>query len=125
MDDANAIIIASLITVGGMLANFIINLFINRHQRKEDSKEQFFYEMYQKRITLYEDAFKALDAMGKPEESILGMSPDKFGSKALVYYQTLLTLINRLCIFGSQETKNILERAKMELAVLLQQDLVR
>lgn len=123
MNEAHAIIIASIITVGGMLANFIINLFVNKSQRKEDSKERFFYEMYQRRLVLYEDVFKTLETIGKPENYILGMTADEFGSLAVVYYQTIMTLINRLRVFGSKETKDVLETAKTELAVLLQNDL--
>jgi len=123
MNEAHAIIIASIITVGGMLAGIIISLLTNKSQRENDSKERFFYEIYQRRLALYEDVFKILDTIGKPQGAILGMSPDEFGSLVLTYYQTLLTLINRLRIFGSKETKNVLEAAKTELAVLLQNDL--
>jgi len=123
MSDVNAIIIAAIITVGGILATFITNLCINGYQRKEDSKERFFYEMFQRRLALYEEIIKALDTMGKPEGSLLEMTADKFGEQVIIHYHTILTFINRLRLFGSNETQKILEAARAELQVLIQNDL--
>ena len=127
MSDARAIIIAAFISavtaVGGMLASIVSNQRSNERQRKNDSDERFFYEMYQRRLALYEEITKILAAMGKPKDEIIKMSPGRFYDKVLNDYYTLITLINRLRMYGSPGTRKILLMAKTHLEVILQNDL--
>jgi hypothetical protein len=65
-----AVVFAALITVAGMV--FVQNS--NNKQREKDSQERFFYEIYPKRLALYEEIIKELQAMLESGESL--MRPD-------------------------------------------------
>jgi hypothetical protein len=127
MNEGMAIIIAAIITTittaSGLILTFVLNLRHNERQRKEDSRERFFYEMYQKRLSLYEDIIKTITDMGRPEEKVMVMSPEKFFNKVLVDYYMLLSIIKRTRIFGSQEAVKILLEIKDKLLMLIQNDI--
>jgi hypothetical protein len=123
MDSSIAIVIAAFIAAFISIGGIILTQWFNYLHRKEDAKERFFYEIYQRRLALYEEIIKTLAEMGRPEDKILTMTPRKFSDKALVDYQTLMSFIDRLRIFGSPEAAKIISEAKARLEVLLQNDL--
>ncbi len=57
MSEGYAIIISSVISVGGIVIVQIINYL----WRKRDTKDRFFFETYQKRIEVYDEAIIDLD----------------------------------------------------------------
>ena len=126
MSDARATIIAAVITsvtaIAAVLITTICNLRYNERQRNRETKERFFYEMYQRRLALYDDVIKTLYVMGNPERKNLEMSFRDFASKVLNDYYTLTTLINRLGLFGSQKTKKLLNTARTHLKIIIQED---
>jgi hypothetical protein len=126
MSDARAIIIAAVITsvtaVVAMLITVICNLIFNERQRNKESRERFFYEMYQRRLALYDEIIKALYIMGNPERKNREMSFRDFASKLLNDYYDLTTLVNRLRLFGSPKTKKILNAARTHLKTMLKED---
>lgn len=53
MSSECAIIIAALITVGGSVLTFGLNLFFNKSVNKNIAEEKFFYSVFEKRLELY------------------------------------------------------------------------
>jgi len=104
MNEVTAIIISSLIAVGGIL----ISQFFNYLQWKKDSKEHFFYEIYQRRLALYDDVSRILADMGRPSEQLMNMSVKEFNNKLIGDNHTLLSLICRLNIYGSPDVRKTL-----------------
>jgi hypothetical protein len=105
------IVISSIITVGGMLATFFLNLFL---QMKAQAKERFFYEVFPKRLAVYEDVIKELNSMICPDELTvninMAINPDELFvtmptadmiRRHQEYTHTLTLLISRISIYGS------------------------
>jgi hypothetical protein len=111
MDDRTIIfttVISSAVAVGIMFATFVHNSHSNERQRKYESRERFFYEIYQRRLALYEEVIKTLIVMGKPEADLHKISKQAFCDKVVGDFHTLLTLSNRLFIYGSPGARDVL-----------------
>jgi hypothetical protein len=104
-----AIVIAAFISVAGMVLTQFFNWLQNRSQRKQDSLERFFYEVYLKRITLYEDITKELEAIIESGQSLFGpdLTREAVADKISKDTHSLDTLLSRLKIFGSRSTIRI------------------
>ena len=105
------IVVAALITVGGMVFTVLANLIFNYVRGKANSEEKFFYFVYHRRIALYERVIKILAAMGKTEAAIYKMSKQEFSDKVFADFHTLLVLFKRLLVYGNPETAEILKKA--------------
>jgi hypothetical protein len=114
------IVISSIITVGGMLVTFFLTLFL---QMKVQAKERFFYEVFPKRLAVYEDVIKELNSMISPDELTVNINmvinPDKLfvnmSTADMIrrhqeYTHTLTLLISRISIYGSLISERILQR---------------
>lgn len=103
IDKNNPAVQSAIITVGGMFFTFVITLLFNSYQRKKDSKERFFYEVYPKRLTVYEDVIMKLGAMVKTGESLqnLNLTKEIAVKKVSKDRHTLGLLVSRLTIYGS------------------------
>jgi hypothetical protein len=116
MNEGIAIIIAAGISVGGMVVTTLANLFVNYSIRKADVKEKFFYEVYPKRIAVYEDVVKELMLMGRKDRDIL----NPHLAKAFVLKKveddlhTLDGLRARLDLYGSPAARNILNTLRVD-----------
>jgi hypothetical protein len=110
-----AAVISSAIAVGAMFATFAFTSRSNERQRKYDSKERFFYEIYQRRLALYEDVLKTLTVMGKPESDLEKMPKQEFYDKVVGDFHTLLVFSNRLFIYGSPKTRGVLAEAAAQM----------
>ena len=104
MFEAIDIVIAAFISVGGI----VLTQWFNYRERKDDSKERFFYEIYQRRLALYEEVIKTLTDMGKPGDYLLKMTLRELNNKLIGDSHTLLALTSRLWIYGSPEARGIL-----------------
>lgn len=118
MSEGIAIIVAAAITVGGMFGSNFLHERSNERQRRKDSKERFFYEIYQRRLALYEDVIKTLNAMGKTEAELFKMSKQEFSDKVFIDFHALLTLSSRLIIYGGPGTREIILTAISEMNVI-------
>ena len=118
MTEGIAIVIAAVITVGGMFGSNFLHSRSNERQRRKDSKERFFYEIYQRRLALYEDVIKTLDAMGRTEADLFKMSKQDFSDKVLCDFHKLIVLSNRLVIYGSPGAREIISTAISETKVI-------
>jgi hypothetical protein len=100
-----AIIISSIITVGGMV---LIQFFVYL-QGKAGSRERFFYEVFPKRLALYEEAIKELEAMIERGKSLIGPSLTKEAAWDRISkdVHSLKDLLTRIRIFGSVRTMTI------------------
>jgi hypothetical protein len=103
-----AIIISAVITVGGM----IFVQISNNNQRKKDSSERFFYEVYPKRLAIYEEAIKELKAIVERGESL--MKPGFIKKTAMDSISkdihTLTNLFARIRMFGSPQIQLVFQR---------------
>lgn len=67
MTEGLAIVIAAFISVAGM----VFVQISNNHQRKIDSRERLFYEVYPKRLALYEEIINKLEAIIESEGTLM------------------------------------------------------
>jgi hypothetical protein len=110
MSEGIAVIIAAGISVGGMVITVLANVFVNYFARKADAEEKFFYDVYQRRLALYEDVMKELQAMQEVDiKKIIAISPVEISEMTIGKLKTLETLVARLTIFGSANSKKLLE----------------
>ncbi|MDR0759678.1 MAG: hypothetical protein LBF74_06155 [Treponema sp.] len=102
-----AIVIASGLTVLGMM--FVQNS--NTKQREKDSRERFFYEIYPKRLALYEEVIKELQAMIESGESLTGpgLTQEAVIGKITKDTHFLINLLARLGVFGNPNSRGIFE----------------
>jgi len=120
MSEETAIIIAavisSVITVGGMFASIVYNARYNKRQRKYDSKEKFFYEVYPRRVAVYEDVIRELMLMGRNDRDILNPSLAKAVVLKMIEddLHTLDGLRARLELYGSPAARNIIDILRVD-----------
>ena len=96
-----AVIPAAAVIVGAVVGIFgsILKDWI---QRKSLMRERFFYEVYPKRIELYQETIKELQSMMKIDiEEYMDMTGIMASEKCIACLHTLTPLIARLRLFGS------------------------
>jgi len=120
MTEGTAIIISSLIAVVGIIVTQLID-YLNR---KKDSNERFFYEIYQRRLALYDDVSRILADMGRPSEQLMNMSVKEFGTKLIGDNHTLLSLICQLNIYGSPDVKKTLNASIVKIRDIMNNTLL-
>jgi hypothetical protein len=99
MIEGYAIIISAVISVGGMA----LIQYLNYLQRKNDITDRFYFEFYQKRISVYDEAVNELNRIcedGKVFE-ILVSPNDEIYAKLLADIHKFNILYSRLSLFGS------------------------
>ena len=100
MSNQCAVIIAASITVVGTVLTFLFNLLFNKFINKKTSQEKFFYEIFSKRLSLYEDiilwndnVFNACNNGSSFKETIIN---------------TLITFEGQSKLYGTKELECIL-----------------
>jgi hypothetical protein len=122
--EGRAIIIASLISVGGIVLVQFFNWLQSRSQRKKDSSERAFYEVFPKRLAAYEEAIKRLEAMIENGKSLMNLSLTEEAAYDRISNDKhdLNDLYTRIRMFGSARTIIIftllIAEASNELAIL-------
>jgi hypothetical protein len=106
--DGWAIVLAAVITVGGMVFTQLFNWIQNWFQRKADFQEKLYFEGLQRRFAIYEDVLNTLSRMRTNEELPWNISLNDLKVKFSDYTHTLDTLIVRLSLFGSPASVEIL-----------------
>jgi hypothetical protein len=107
MNEAIAIVIAAIISIGGM----VFVQISNNRQREKDAQERFFYEVFPKRIALYEEVIRALETMIESGEFLIKTSSatEKSARDEISKDKHILNaLLTRIQIFGSTHTMLIL-----------------
>jgi hypothetical protein len=94
----------------GVIAGIILTQIFNYFQRRADSKERFFYEVYPKRIAVYEDAIKELAAMSKRDGDILNQHLPREAVLKIIEddLHTLDGLRARIDFYGSPAARSII-----------------
>jgi hypothetical protein len=115
--------IGAFFTVFGMVLVQILNNCSNKQQRETDSKERFFYEVYPKRLAVYDEAIKKLEAIIESGQSLMKPSllTNETARDRISQDKHLLNdLFTRIRMFGSAYTivifKNLLFKADDTLA---------
>jgi hypothetical protein len=112
MSEEYSIVIAAIITVGGMLLNSIATVIVNWLFRKADANEKFFYEVYPKRLALYEDIIKKLTRMEKEGRDFLESHSINFNSeiqKIIEGDMHILDILHvRIELYGSSAARIII-----------------
>jgi hypothetical protein len=120
MGEGYAIVIAAVVSVGGM----VLIQFINYLQRKIDFKEQLFFVAYQKRIEVYEDVIKELQNMRKPDMRKIANATMMEATEVIIAdVHILSSLITRLCLFGSPRSVEIIIMLHNELIAIHEHNL--
>jgi hypothetical protein len=110
-----AIVIAAIISVGGM----VLIQFFNWLQRKADFEDKYFFEVYSKRLAVYEDVIKELGALGKPVEALVQMSDKDFSAKLIQAIHTLNGLLVRLDLYGSPGSRGDINLLYVKLSRMI------
>jgi hypothetical protein len=110
-----------LIPALGVIAGIIVSQIFNFFQKKADSKERFFYEVYPKRLEVYEDVVKELAVMGKNEGffSNPSMKMADILKKVDDDIHILDVLRARLDLYGSPAARNIISMLRVEMGTLI------
>ena len=115
----DSVVQASIITVGGMLAvsifTIILNCLFNYLNKKKNTKERFFYEIYPKRLAAYEETRRTLAELSKKDLYIREMTLQEFNDKILNINHTISDLYSLLCIYGSINSKRIIYGLFLEI----------
>ena len=109
--------VPALSAIGGAAVVFIFELIKDRIQRKADSKEKFFYEVYPRRLAVYEDVIKELTGMSRNDGPLLDITLAKeYILKEIEnYLHTLDGLRSRLDLYGSPAARNIIAILRVEM----------
>jgi hypothetical protein len=124
MNEGYAIIISAVLSVGGMA----LIQFFNYLQRKNEIEERFYFESYQKRISVYDEAISELNRIcedGKVFEKIISNN-DVIYKKLLTDMHRLTILYSRITLFGSPGAVKIIAvlcKASIELDIKLRSPL--
>jgi hypothetical protein len=116
------VVISGIITVGGMLLTFFLSQFFSFIQTKTKIKERFFYEVFPKRLAVYEDVIKELNIVISDGELPLNISARDMYRKFVDYPHSLTLLISRLAVYGSPGSERILHSLIFELRWLLKEE---
>ena len=105
----------------GAIIGFLFGLIKDLIQRKADTEERFFYEVYPKRLEVYEDVVKELEIMGKNEGffSNPSMKMADILKKVEDDIHILDGLRARLDLYGSPAARNIISMLRVEMGGLL------
>lgn len=108
MTNEEAVIIAAVIT--GLIAagTFLGSVIYTNKTRKNDSKEKFFYEVFSKRLALYEDIAIWADSLSRECAGNIHAKDAIMGN--------LLAFENRCVLYGTNELKEILFRLRNDFS---------
>ena len=101
------VVISSIITVVGMLGTFAITQLSISRQRKSEVNERFFYELYPKRLAVYEKIKNRLIEMRKQTSIFSSMTHKELQNTISENLHDMLNLCHELYIFGNPETFGI------------------
>ena len=104
------IVQAAVITVGGMVITCIATLIISSRNRKADAKDKFFFEVFPKRIEVYDDVLKELKVMQETGQALLNFSlTENIAAKKMRDDKhNLDSLLTRLIIYGNVKSQTII-----------------
>ena len=108
MSEGIAIVIAAGISVGGMVITVIANLIFDCRRGKAASREKFFYEIYPKRLEVYEDVLNFLSDITNDDYTLKPVPAEKIWEAIHV----LDGLLNRLALYGSKDSKEPVKRLR-------------
>jgi hypothetical protein len=101
-------LIGNIITAVSVICAVIVTFCLEEFRKKREFKRMNRHEIYQKRLALYEEVIKELSSMAGTDEAIAKLSNDDLNARIIGLQHTLLTLINRLTIYGSPRSIELL-----------------
>jgi hypothetical protein len=106
-----ALIIGTVLGAFISIFGIVLTMIFNERQRKADSQDRFFYEVYPKRLAIYEEALKELNAMIESGESLGGPGLTREAAIDKIAKDThfLNNLLARLRVLGSPACRSIFE----------------
>jgi len=103
---------SAMITAGVMLLTFaltqLFNLLYNCSQRKHETKVKFFYEMYPKRLAVYDEVDGALTEICQYAPKLTKLEKAKANEVIISDMYKLKRLCHKLSVYGSLETWQII-----------------
>jgi hypothetical protein len=102
-------VITSIISASAAILAVIVTSVFEEFRKKGEFKRMNRHEVYQRRMALYEEVIQKLSSVIEPDEANLRMSDDEFNAKITELQHTLLLFINRLHIYGSPRSIELLK----------------
>ena len=103
---------AAIVTACAMLVTFvfsqIVNFVSNRSQRKHEARIKFFYEMYPKRLAVYDEVNDTLVEICQYASKLTKMERFKANEVIIADTYRLKKLCHKLSVYGSLETWEIM-----------------
>jgi hypothetical protein len=102
--------IPAITAIGGVVIGFLFGMLKDWFQRKSDAEEKFFYDVYHRRIALYEDVIKELNKMQEVKDlnKIKNIFVIEIAEIILEKIHILSAISARLTLFGSANSKKII-----------------
>ena len=109
MSEGIAIVIAAAIGIGGI----VLSQFFTYLQRKDESNERFLYEVYPRRLALYEDVLRFFSKAAKRKITL--NDPPVSADEIFEAVHDLEILLDRFALFGSLDSREPLDVLFKEL----------
>jgi hypothetical protein len=104
---------SGLVTVIGMLAVFFLTRSYDSRQQKDAFNERFFFDVYPRRLGVYEDVISGLQGMIETDPNEARDATGLDVSRTIIEkIHALDTLIARLSLFGSPRAIEFLKRLR-------------
>jgi hypothetical protein len=91
----------------GVAAGFLFGIIKDHIQRKADAEERFFYEVYPKRLAVYEDVFRFFSKTADRKITLNG--PPVSSDEIYGTVHDLKSLLVRIALFGSLASREPLD----------------
>jgi hypothetical protein len=117
-------VLTGIITGVSTILGILITFGFTRLQRKTDASERAFYEVYPRRLAVYDAAIKELEAMIESGESLinLNLTKEAVRDKISKDMHALNVLFTRIRMFASTQTviifMGLILEARNELSIL-------
>jgi hypothetical protein len=110
---------AAIITLLGMLATFILNLayniYNNHRHRKYETKTKFFYEMYPKRLEVYDEVDDVLTEICQFSSKLNKLDRANASEIIISDMYNLKRLSHKLSVYGSVDTWRIISGLHIQI----------
>ena len=117
------VFIPAISATGGAIIGFLLSVLKDRVQRKAVSREKFFYEIYPKRLRVYEDVLNYFYNVRNKERSTLNR-PEFSTAEISDAIHALEALLTRISIYGSTAAREPLNTL-LEKMFQIEKDVLR
>jgi uncharacterized membrane protein len=110
-------IISGVCVIIGVLVGFVLSQFSSFFQMKAQARERFFYEVFPKRLAVYEDVIKYLSVIKRTKNVVIPIKD--IIPKISAYSHKLEILLDRLRIYGSPTSISVISSLMSDMYKLM------